>query len=73
VYGFPVSGLDFGASLVDIEQGGPTAATGGSFGPEAGLLGFGAMVAACLLTVWWVRWRYGSVEIDDSVAVPELR
>jgi membrane protease YdiL (CAAX protease family) len=73
VYGFPVSGLDFGASVVDIEQDGPTVATGGSFGPEAGLLGFGAMVAACLLTVGWVRWRYGGVGIDDSVAVPELR
>lgn len=73
VYGFPVSGLDFGASVVDIEQGGPTVATGGSFGPEAGLLGFGAMVAACLLTVGWVRWRYGGVGIEEGVAVPELR
>lgn len=73
VYGFPVSGLDFGASIVDIEQGGPAVATGGSFGPEAGLLGFGAMVAACLLTVWWVRWRYGNVGVEEGVAVPDLR
>lgn len=73
LYGFPVSGLDFGASIVDIEQGGPTVATGGSFGPEAGLLGFGAMVAACLLTVAWVRWRYGNVGIEESVTAPELR
>ncbi|KYH25157.1 CAAX amino terminal protease self- immunity [Halalkalicoccus paucihalophilus] len=73
VYGFPVSGLDFGASVVDIEQGGPAAVTGGSFGPEAGLLGLGAMVAGCLATVAWVRWRYGSVEIDEDVALPDLR
>ncbi|WP_122088136.1 CPBP family intramembrane glutamic endopeptidase [Halalkalicoccus subterraneus] len=73
VYGFPVSGMDFGASVVDIEQGGPAVATGGSFGPEAGLLGFGAMVAGCLLTVAWVRWRYGTVGIDEDVAIPDLR
>lgn len=73
VYGFPVSGLDFGASVVEVEQGGPAVATGGSFGPEAGLLGFGAMVAGCLLTVLWVRWRYGDVGIEKGVAVPDLR
>lgn len=73
VYGFPVSGLDLGVSLVGIKQGGPTVATGGSFGPEAGLLGFGAMVAGCLLTLAWVWWRYGSVAIDENVAIPELR
>lgn len=73
VYGFPVSGLDFGASIVEVEQGGPEVATGGSFGPEAGLLGFGAMVAACLLTIAWVRWRYGGIEIDERVAIPDLR
>lgn len=73
VYGFPVSGLDFGASIVDVEQGGPAVVTGGSFGPEAGLLGFGAMVAGCLLTVAWVQWRYENVGIDKRVAVPELR
>lgn len=73
VYGFPVSGLDFGASIVAIEQGGPAVATGGSFGPEAGLLGFVAMVAGCLLTIAWVRWRYGSVGIAERVAIPDLR
>lgn len=73
VFGFPVSGLDFGASLVSIEQGGPAVATGGSFGPEAGLVGVSAMIAGCLLTVAWVRWRYGTVGIDADVTVPDLR
>lgn len=73
VYGFPVSGLDFGASVVDIEQGGPAVVTGGSFGPEAGLLGFAAMIAGCLAIVAWVNYRYGSVEIDEDVAIPDLR
>ncbi|MDL5363516.1 CPBP family intramembrane glutamic endopeptidase [Halalkalicoccus sp. NIPERK01] len=73
VYGFPVSGLDLGASLVGIEQGGPAVATGGSFGPEAGLLGFGAMVVGCLATVAWVRWRYGAIGVEEDVALPDLR
>ncbi len=73
VYGFPVSGLDFGASVVGIRQGGPAVATGGSFGPEAGLLGIGAMLAGCLLTVLWVHYRYGTIGLATDVTVPELR
>ena len=44
VFGFPVSGLDFGLSVVAVEQRGPALLTGGSFGPEAGLLGVAASV-----------------------------
>ncbi|ADJ13813.1 CPBP family intramembrane glutamic endopeptidase [Halalkalicoccus jeotgali] len=73
VYGFPVSGMDFGTSIVGVEQGGPTVVTGGSFGPEAGLVGFCAMIAGCLATVAWVRWRRGSVGIREGVALPDLR
>ena len=72
VYGFPVSGNDFGAALVGIEQGGPTLITGGQFGPEAGLVGLAAMALGTLLTVAWARW-HGHVGIDYRVTRPELR
>jgi hypothetical protein len=73
VFGFPVSGLGLGVSVIAVEQSGPTLVTGGRFGPEAGLLGMSAMVVGSLLTVWWVRWRTGSVELDPAVWTPELR
>lgn len=73
VYGFPVSGLELGSSVVAVETTGPRVITGGEFGPEAGLLGLGAMIVGSLLTVAWIRYRYGGVALDDDVARPELR
>jgi membrane protease YdiL (CAAX protease family) len=62
IYGFPVSGNIFGgATVVQIEQGGPSLWTGGAFGPEAGLLGIAAVVLGCLLTLLWVKVRYQRV------------
>ena len=62
VYGFPVSGNIFGgATVMSIEQGGPTLWTGGAFGPEAGLLGIAAILLGCLLTLLWVEGRYKRV------------
>jgi membrane protease YdiL (CAAX protease family) len=54
VFGFPVSGRDFGASFLGISQGGPGVWTGGAFGPEAGLLGFLACLLGGLLIILWV-------------------
>ncbi|MGD2164797.1 MAG: CPBP family intramembrane metalloprotease [Anaerolineae bacterium] len=69
VFGFPVSGIDFrSASFLSTEQLGPALWTGGAFGPEAGLLGLGAMILGVLLTTVWVRRRYGRVEVDISLA-----
>ncbi len=69
VFGFPVSGTDFTtATFIRIEQAGPDVWTGGAFGPEAGLLGLGAMVLGILLTVVWVRWRYGEVDLHRPLA-----
>jgi hypothetical protein len=73
VFGFPVSGLGLGVSVIAVEQGGPELVTGGQFGPEAGLVGMAAMVVGSLLTVWWVRWRTGEVRLDPQVWTPELR
>ncbi len=69
VFGFPVSGTDFrSATFIRIEQGGPDLWTGGAFGPEAGLLGLGAMLLGILLTAVWVRWRYGEIDLHLPLA-----
>jgi membrane protease YdiL (CAAX protease family) len=54
----PVSGLPFQIPLIDYSPGGPVWLTGGSFGPEGGLL---ATVAIVLATA--VAWRWGRKEL----------
>jgi hypothetical protein len=69
VFGFPVSGTDIrSATFISVVQGGPDLWTGGAFGPEAGLLGLGAMIMGVLSTVLWVRWRYSRARLDLSLA-----
>lgn len=69
VYGFPVSGLDTSrASFLSIEQSGPRAWTGGSFGPEAGLLTVFATLSGVLLILLWVRLRDGKIGFHLSLS-----
>jgi membrane protease YdiL (CAAX protease family) len=69
IYGFPVSGLEpFGATLLETEQGGPELWTGGSFGPEGGLLIPAVMLLGMSLIVLWTRLRTGKVSLSTSVA-----
>jgi uncharacterized protein len=69
IFGFPVSGIDFrGATFVAIEQQGPELWTGGAFGPEGGLLGVAAILLGGLLTVLWVRQRYGYSRLHQQLA-----
>lgn len=71
VFGFPVSGIEtIGATFVEVKQGGPDTFTGGVFGPEAGLLGVGAMVVGTALIFAYVRLRYGAAGIQTSIAEP---
>jgi uncharacterized protein len=73
VFGFPVSGIEtIGATFVETEQGGPDLFTGGVFGPEAGLLGVGAMVVGIGAISLYVRLRYGAVRIQTSIAEPPV-
>ena len=62
VYDFPVSGLQpFGATFLDTQPRGPELWTGGPFGPEAGLVGIGAMLLGVLLIALWTRLRTGKL------------
>jgi membrane protease YdiL (CAAX protease family) len=73
VFGFPVSGTTLGTSVLRIRQSGPQAITGGSFGPEAGLVGLGAMVLGTLTIAAWVRTRHGTAGLREGITTPELR
>lgn len=68
VFGFPVSGHYTGTTFIAIQQGGPTAWTGGEFGPEAGLIGLAAIVLGCALTLAWVKWRTGKLALQARLA-----
>lgn len=67
VLGFPVSGMAPGTRIISIAQGGPELWTGGIFGPEAGLIGVSAIILGSLLTLFWVRWRYGKIELASRI------
>jgi membrane protease YdiL (CAAX protease family) len=54
----PVSGLPFRIPLIDYQPGGPQWLTGGTFGPEGGLL---ATAAIALATV--AAWRWSGKEL----------
>lgn len=53
VLGLPVSGLDFGGSLLATRDAGPAWITGGSFGPEGGLLGIASLVFGLVIVAKW--------------------
>ena len=73
VFGFPVSGVaPVGATFLSIEQGGPSLFTGGSFGPEAGLLDIAATIIGSLLIWLWVRARSGKATLQTSIAEPPV-
>ena len=69
VFGFPVSGTYAGATFITIRQGGPELLTGGTFGPEAGILGLFAMLLGCVLTLAWVRFRRGNAMLRTDLSV----
>jgi len=74
VYGFPVSGFGpFGATFLATEQGGPDLWTGGSFGPEGGLLGLAVMLLGFLLIALWTRLRIGKISLYSPIAESPYR
>ena len=69
IFGFPVSGVNAGASLIAIQQKGPAFITGGSFGPEAGLIGIFAMLLGSLLIMLYVKYSRGKVSMKKNLAI----
>lgn len=68
IYGFPVSGRNLGASFISIQQKGPEIWTGGSFGPEAGLLCIVANFVGFLLIMFWVKLKYGEIRLKEAIS-----
>jgi hypothetical protein len=60
--GFPVSGLA-GAGLLETRVSGPELATGGNFGPEAGLVGLLGVGLGFLVIGLWTRRRARRVAV----------
>lgn len=73
VWGFPVSGVDAGVTIVAVDVIGPTVFTGGAFGPEAGLLGTAAKLVGIAAILGWVYRRTGELRVDPGITEPELR
>lgn len=73
VFGFPVSGLAGRTSLLVTREQGPDLLTGGSFGPEAGLVGMFATLVGTAALVWYARRAEGALELHDRVTTPTLR
>ncbi len=51
ILGFPVSGLKYHHTLITINQNGPSTWTGGTFGPEGGMLGAIAIALVILIEI----------------------
>lgn len=67
VFGFPVSGMRNGGTLIATETVGPDWLMGGPFGPEAGLIGLGAMLLGAGLTLIYLRCR-GALSLKTDLA-----
>jgi membrane protease YdiL (CAAX protease family) len=68
VFGFPVSGTTVEASILAIEQRGPTLLTGGAFGPEGGISGLVALVFGSVAIWVWVRRTRGAAAPRGELA-----
>jgi membrane protease YdiL (CAAX protease family) len=73
VYEFTVSGSVPSRRLFITEQGGPVLWTGGSFGPEGGLLATACAAVGCVLICLWVRARRGRLALHTALARYETK
>ncbi len=66
IFGFPVSGLPFRESIIQSRVNGPEWLTGGSFGPEAGLLPHLILLLAGVLSVYLLIRMGVAAKVHDS-------
>lgn len=71
--GLPVSGTSFRGSFLQVDQQGSALMTGGSFGPEAGLLGLLAILFMMVLFFGYMNSRQDSLSISLSLKYPSSK
>jgi hypothetical protein len=72
VFGLPVSGLTTSSALLGVQPRGPAVLTGGSFGPEGGLVMLVALAVGVALLAWWIRRVEGGFRLRERLAEPDL-
>ena len=73
VCGLHNSGIPSNTSLLVIQLAGPTIWTGGSFGPEGGLVAFLVILIAFIFVAAWLQIGNHTLRIDGSLADPPTR
>jgi membrane protease YdiL (CAAX protease family) len=68
IFGMPTSGSVPETTLIQTRLTGPELFTGGAFGPEGGLIATFIMIAGCGIIVYWIKYRYGYLSIQTSLA-----
>ncbi|MEQ9309320.1 MAG: type II CAAX endopeptidase family protein [Balneolaceae bacterium] len=63
VFGFRVSGIPIRNSIIDIQQGGNPIWTGGSFGPEGGLIGLMGILLISIFFLFYFKKKTGKISI----------
>lgn len=66
IFGFPVSGSPHRSALLQIRETGPNLITGGSFGPEAGLMGIMGLILIVILFYFYTRKADYPIQLHDS-------
>jgi uncharacterized protein len=63
LFGYPVSGYPETYSLLKVEQTGASVLTGGTFGPDGGLINFVMIALGTLLIMAWIYFRYRQLKL----------
>lgn len=70
IFGFRVSGMEFKGGLIEIRQLGPDWWTGGSFGPEAGLIGIFGILLILGLSLLYLKMTGVKLAFAEAFSTP---